>query len=112
MERGEHRRAVRPAGETGMISTLVAFMMKEVRHILRDRQTLTVLLLMPLVQVVLFGYALRSDVRDVRMAIVDPSSDYATLALRDRFQAGRRFKIVATERSMSEVGPLFRSGRI
>ena len=95
-----------------MISTLGAFMTKEVRHILRDRQTLTVLLLMPLIQVVLFGYALRSDVRDVRLAIIDPSPDYATLALRDRFQAGRRFKIVAIEPSMSSVAPLFRSGRI
>ena len=70
-----------------MISTLAAFMTKEVRHILRDRQTLTVLLLMPLVQVVLFGYALRSDVRDVRLAIVDPSPDYASLSLRERFEA-------------------------
>ena len=46
-----------------MISTLRAFIVKEVHHILRDRQTLTILLLMPLIQVVLFGYALRSDVR-------------------------------------------------
>jgi ABC-2 type transport system permease protein len=95
-----------------MISTLAAFVIKEVRHILRDRQTLTILLLMPLVQVVLFGYALRSDVRDVRLAIVDPSPDYATLALRDRFQAARRFKIVAIDRSMSGIEPLFRKGRI
>jgi ABC-2 type transport system permease protein len=94
-----------------VISTLGAFMTKEVRHILRDRQTLTVLLLMPLIQVVLFGYALRSDVRDVRLAIVDPSPDYATLALRDRFQAARRFRIVATGRSMSDIEPLFRQGR-
>ena len=95
-----------------MISTLHAFVTKEVRHILRDRQTLTILLLMPLVQVVLFGYALRSDVRDVRLAIVDPSPDYATLALRDRFQAARRFTIVATERSMSRIEPLFRKGKL
>jgi ABC-2 type transport system permease protein len=85
-------------------------MTKEVRHILRDRQTLTVLLLMPLIQVVLFGYALRSDVRDVRLAIVDPSPDYATLALRDRFQAARRFRIVATEKSMAGIEPLFKKG--
>jgi ABC-2 type transport system permease protein len=94
-----------------MISTLGAFMTKEVRHILRDRQTLTVLLLMPLVQVVLFGYALRSDVRDVRLAIVDPSPDYASLALRDRFEAANRFRIVAVAPSMSEVEPLFKRGR-
>ena len=33
---------------------LIAFVVKELRHIVRDRQTLTILLLMPLVQVVLF----------------------------------------------------------
>jgi ABC-2 type transport system permease protein len=95
-----------------MISTLASFVVKEVRHILRDRQTLTILLLMPLIQVVLFGYALRSDVREVRLAIIDPSPDYATLALRQRFQAARRFKIVADERSMSSVESMFRKGNL
>jgi ABC-2 type transport system permease protein len=38
-------------------STLGAFVTKELHHILRDRQTLAILLLMPLVQVLLFGYA-------------------------------------------------------
>ena len=52
---------------------------KETRHILRDRRTLAVLLLMPLVQVLLFGYALRTDVGEVRLAIVTPSPDEAAL---------------------------------
>ena len=94
-----------------MISTLRAFVTKEIRHILRDRQTLTVLLLMPLVQVVLFGYALRSDVRNVRVAIVDPSPDYATLALRDRFAASSRFQIVRVAQTMEAVEPLFHRGQ-
>ena len=88
-----------------MTSTLRAFIVKELHHILRDRQTLTILLLMPLVQVVLFGFALRSDVRDVRLAVVDPSPDYATLALRDRMVAGRRFEIVDVATSMEAVEP-------
>lgn len=94
-----------------MTSTLRAFIVKELHHILRDRQTLTILLLMPLVQVVLFGFALRSDVRDVRLAVVDPSPDYATLALRDRLVAGRRFKIVQVAPTMNAVEPLFRQGK-
>jgi ABC-2 type transport system permease protein len=94
-----------------MTSTLRAFIVKELHHILRDRQTLTILLLMPLIQVVLFGFALRSDVRDVRLAIVDPSPDYATLALRDRLVAGRRFKIIQVAPSMNAVEPLFRQGK-
>ena len=56
-----------------------AFVTKELHHILRDRQTLAILLLMPLVQVLLFGYALRTDIRDLRVAVVDPTPDVVTL---------------------------------
>ena len=89
---------------------LRAFVIKEIRHILRDRQTLTILLLMPLVQVVLFGFALRSDVRNIRVAIVDPRPDYATLALQERFAGSRRFQVVAIGRTTAAVEPLFRRG--
>ncbi|MEO5902474.1 MAG: ABC transporter permease [Gemmatimonadaceae bacterium] len=95
-----------------MSSTLLAFIIKELRHILRDKQTLTILLMMPLVQVILFGYALRSDVRDVRLVVIDPSPDYATLALRARFTAGHRFKIIAVTPTIQSVEPLFRRGAI
>jgi ABC-2 type transport system permease protein len=91
-------------------AALRAFMVKEFRHILRDRQTLTILLLMPLVQVVLFGFALRSDVRNIRIAIVDPSPDHATLALRDRFMATGRFRVVAVSPTAAVVEPLFKRG--
>jgi len=72
-------------------NALRAFVVKEFHHILRDRQTLTILLMMPLVQVILFGYALRSDVKDIRMAIVDPAPDHATLELQSRFVATGRY---------------------
>ena len=93
-----------------MRGALRAFMVKEIRHILRDRQTLTILLLMPLVQVVLFGFALRSDVRDIRLAIVDPSPDHATLALRSRFLGSARFRVVSLSRTPASIEPLFRRG--
>ena len=89
---------------------LRAFVAKEIRHILRDRQTLTILLLMPLVQVVLFGFALRSDVRSVRFVVVDPTPDFATRALRQRLAATDRFQLVATSPTMARVEPLFRRG--
>ena len=59
-------------------------------HILRDRRTLPCSCCMPVVQVILFGYAIRTDVDDVRLAIVDPAPDATTLALRSRFAATRR----------------------
>jgi ABC-2 type transport system permease protein len=84
---------------------------KELRHILRDRQTLAILLLMPLVQVVLFGYALRSDVNDIRLAVVDPTPDHASLALRNRFRATGQFRLIADAPTTDIVEPFFRRGR-
>jgi ABC-2 type transport system permease protein len=91
-------------------SALTAFVTKELRHILRDRQTLAILLLLPLVQVVLFGFALRTDVDDVRLAVVDPAPDHATAALRSRFAGNGRFRLVAVSPTAAALEPLFRRG--
>jgi ABC-2 type transport system permease protein len=61
--------------------------------------------------VVLFGYALRSEVNDIRLAVVDPSPDHATLALRNRFAGTGRFRVVAAAASTEVIEPLFRRGR-
>jgi ABC-2 type transport system permease protein len=91
-------------------SALRAFVVKEMRHILRDRQTLAILLLLPLAMVVLFGFALRNDVSDVRLAVIDPAPDHATIALRDRFAGNPRFNVVAVSPTTRIVEPLFRRG--
>lgn len=88
------------------------FVRKEVRHIARDRRTLLILLLMPLLQVLLFGYAIRTEVRDVRLAIVDPRPDAATLALRARFAGTGLHRIVAEVPTAAALAPLFRSGAV
>ena len=77
------------------MNALWGLLRKETYHILRDRRTLAVLIFMPIVQVILFGFSIRTDVRDVRLAIVDPSPDAATLAIRDRFNASGVFRTVA-----------------
>lgn len=92
------------------LSAFVAFMVKEVRHILRDRQTLTILLLLPLAQVVVFGFALRNDINSIRVAFVDPAPDYATIALRNRFAGNGRFRVVGTAPTSATLEPLFRRG--
>lgn len=97
----------RPSGPSRR-GPLVAFMVKEIQHILRDRQTLTILMLMPLLQVLLFGYALRTDIQDIRVAVVDPTPDYATLALRNRLGATDRFTIVQVLPDASRLETLFR----
>ena len=76
-------------------------------HILRDRQTLAILLFMPLVQVLLFGYALRTDVRNLRVAVVDPTPDAMTLRLRGRLESTSRFRVVNVSPSSRSLEELF-----
>jgi ABC-2 type transport system permease protein len=86
------------------------FVRKEVLHILRDRKTLAVLLLLPIVQVLLFGHAIRTDVRDVRMAVVDPRPDPLTLELRNRLEGTGIFRTTAVLSSTESLESLFQAG--
>lgn len=88
------------------------FVRKEAYHILRDRRTLLVLLLLPLVAVLLFGYAIRTDVNDVRVAIVDPAPDHVTLELRSRLEGTGRFRIVAVLERTDGLDALFQRSAI
>jgi ABC-2 type transport system permease protein len=89
---------------------LLALLRKEAYHIRRDRRTLAVVLALPVVQVLLFGSAIRTDVERVRLAIVDQAPDEATLALRSRFAASDAFRIVEVTPRTSHLDQLFRTG--
>jgi ABC-2 type transport system permease protein len=89
------------------MKALLGLLRKETFHILRDRRTLVVLILLPIVQVILFGYSIRTDVKDVRLAIVDPTPDATTLAIRNRFNATGTFRTVAVLADESGLEPLF-----
>jgi len=83
---------------------------KETFHILRDRRTLAVVILMPIIQVLLFGFAIRTDVQEVRLAVVDPAPDARTLAVRGRFAASPSYRIVAVLPTASGIDELFQRG--
>ena len=52
----------------------LSFVQKEFRQIFRDRRTLLILLGMPLMLVLLLGYAIKTELNDARVAIYDPSN--------------------------------------
>lgn len=91
------------------MNPLVGLLRKEVYHILRDRRTLAVLVLLPIVQVLLFGFSIRTDVTDVRLAIVDPVPDATTLELRNRFAATGTFRTVAILQNERGLDQLFQT---
>ena len=92
------------------MTALAGLIRKEILHILRDRRTLVVIVALPIVQVILFGYAIRTDVDHVRLAIVDPSPDPVTLAIRSRFDGAGVFQTVAVLPDSAPLETLFRRG--
>src|SRR5213595_3701485 len=69
---------------------------KEVYHILRDPQALFFTLLVPIMEMFLLGYAIETNVRDVRTVVVDHANTQESRALVDSFKNSKDFKVVAT----------------
>jgi ABC-2 type transport system permease protein len=95
-----------------LIAALRGLVVKETRHVLRDRQTLVILLLMPLAQVLLYGFAIRTDVRGVQVAVVDPTPDATTRALIQRIDGSARHTVVTVEPTDDALAGAFAAGII
>jgi ABC-2 type transport system permease protein len=85
---------------------------KEFYHILRDRRTMFILLGMPIVQIILFGFALTNEVKNARVAIFDQSKDLATNALISEISSSRYFDVEVNLHSYNEIDETFKKGSI
>ena len=89
----------------------VSFVIKEAKHILRDRRTMLILFGLPVVLMLLFGFAITNDVKDVRTVIVTSQMDHQTRQAVDRLAASEYFIITATVSSPGEAELLLRHQR-
>lgn len=71
-----------------------SFIIKEARHILRDKRTMLILFGMPVVMMLLFGFAISTDVRNVRTAVVLSYVDHQTHKMVERLGANEYFDIL------------------
>ena len=88
------------------------FIQKEFYHLLRDKRTLFILFGMPVVQIVIFGFALTNEVKNSRIAILDNSKDEATAAIIQELNASRYFDVVKNISSSADLEPTFQEGKI
>lgn len=89
----------------------ISFVVKETRHILRDKRTMLILFGMPILLMLLFGYAITNDVRNVRTVIVTSSSDHLTQQIADRLAASEYFTITRTVATPQEAEREIRNQR-
>ena len=89
-----------------------AFVKKEFYHILRDRRTLLILLGMPIVQILLFGFAITTEVKNTKVAVFDPTPGVETRRITERIDASSYFTVVERLTSPQQINDIFKYGRI
>lgn len=93
------------------MKTFIAFVGKEIRHILRDRRTMLILFGMPLIMMLLFGFAISTDVKDVRLVAVTTPADHLTQRMLTRLDASEYFILTHTVQTTAEAEQLIRNGQ-
>jgi len=94
-----------------MSARLIAIIRKEFIQLLRDKRMLALILVIPLVQLFLLGYAATNYVRDIPLAVFDQSHSADARALLDAYRAADYFKFAYSVRSNAEMQALIEQGR-
>lgn len=90
----------------------LSFVRKEFIHILRDPRSLLILLVMPQILVLLPGFVIKNDVKDIRVAVIDKSHDIYTEMLTRKIYANNYFIGKGEVSTEEEATALFRKGEI
>lgn len=94
-----------------MNTRLISIIRKEFIQIFRDKRTLALILVMPLIQLFLLGYAATNDVRNVPLAVYDQSHSPEARALLDAYRAADYFKVAYSAASEAEIRTLIENGQ-
>jgi len=95
-----------------MNSRLISIIRKEFIQIIRDPRTLVLIVVMPIMQLFLLGYAATTDVKNISLAVWDQSRSPQARALLDAFRSANYFSIDYTVASENEYKDLIESGKI
>jgi ABC-2 type transport system permease protein len=88
------------------------FIKKEFYHILRDGRTLLILFGLPISLVVIFGFVLDNDLKNIPIAVLDNSHDELSHRLADKLVASGYFQVDQQLMSYKEIEPAFQRGKI
>ena len=93
------------------MNRIAAIMRKEFIQMRRDRMTLALIFMVPLVQLLLFGYAIQTEVKHIPTVVFDQSLSAQSRELTDAFSSSGYFNIVSSASSFDEVNYMIDSGQ-
>ncbi len=89
-----------------------AFVRKEFYHVFRDRKSLLLLFGLPIVLIVLFGFALSNEIKNTEIAILDEAKDEASLRLIQEIEASKYFEVVNNLNNAEEIEKGFKQNKM
>ena len=90
----------------------LSFIKKEFYHIFRDIRTILIIIGIPIIQIMIIGFAIRTEVKNVKVAIYDPSHDISTERIINRIGASEYFNIDLALNNPDEAEEVFKKGKI
>lgn len=97
---------------TASLSRIFYVMWKEVIQITRDQRMFRMILIMPLMQLTIFGYVVSSDITDIDTAVCDYDQSTESRAYIEHIVGSGYFRIAAPCRSVQDIDRLLDRGRI
>lgn len=90
----------------------IGFVTKEFYHIFRDKRSMFILFGMPVVQIMLFGFAITNEINNVNIAILDHSNDTETKEIITKINASKYFHILQNIENESQIESVFKKGKV
>ncbi len=97
---------------TKLMKRFIGFIKKEFYHIFRDKRSLFILFGMPIVQILLFGFAITNEINNVNIAVLDKSKDATTEKIINKISASKYFSNQQFIKSESKIESVFKKGKI
>src|SRR6188768_3603961 len=91
---------------------LLSFIRKEFFHVFRDRRTLLIMFGLPVVQIILFGFALTNEVKNVEIVISDNAKDINSQQIINKIKASAYFKVQESIVNYKNIEKAFKKGNI
>ncbi|WP_432711632.1 ABC transporter permease [Pedobacter sp.] len=91
---------------------LFAFIRKEFFHVFRDKRTLLILFGIPIVEIILFGFALSSEVKNIGIAVIDNAQDVHSEQIIAKIQSNSRFQLKDAALNYKDIEEKLKSGEI
>jgi len=88
------------------------FIIKEFYHIFRDFRSMIILFGMPVIQVLLFGFALTTEIKNAPIAIIDHSNDEVTRAITSKILSSGFFLLADEIKNEREIEAVFKRGKV